>query len=236
MRFFCIIKGSWFDFKQKLGGYEIVDSKGDVLSSSSAPKASSSSMYNQSSHSQYKGQNLNYQSNINTYNNGNPSSSRNTDSTTTTMTMNNSSSCLPMPSPKLQATYITNLLDDTNDSSKQALKYLTETRGLTKQTLRKFGVGLGSYKFPSVEPGQQNRFMKADCVTFPWIMRASDIHEQESLRGGSFHYDGSSSDVDGTESSDINANGKEKKNPFVTRRIKARALNNKANQRLDPPG
>ena len=228
--------GSWFDFKQKLGGYEIVDSKGDVLSSP-VPKSSSSSMFNRSSHSQYNAQNQKYQSNINTSNNNNlSSSSRHTDSTTTTMTMNNSTSCLPMPSRKLQATYITNLLDDTNDSSKQALNYLTETRGLTKQTLRKFGVGLGSYRFPSVEPGQQNRFMKADCVTFPWIMKASEIHEQETLRGGAFHYDGSSGDVDGTASSDANANGKEKKDPFVTRRIKARALNNKANQRLDPPG
>lgn len=127
-----------------------------------------------------------------------------------------------MPSPKLQATYITNLLDDTHESSQAALTYLTNTRGLTKQTLRKFGVGLGSYRFPSVEPGQQNRFVKADCVTFPWIMKGSEVNEQESLRGGEFHCG------DGEK--------EERRDPFVTRRIKARALNNKANQRLDPPG
>ncbi len=133
-----------------------------------------------------------------------------------------------MPSPKLQATYITNLLDNSNVSSEEALTYLTKTRGFTKQTLRKFGVGLGSYNFPSTKPGNQNRFVKADCVTFPWIMKASEIHEQESLRGGAFHYEGGdSSDIEGK---------KEKEDPFVTRRIKARALSSKSNQRLDPPG
>ncbi len=132
---------------------------------------------------------------------------------------NKSAACLPMPSPKLQATYITNLLDNTDyDSpSSSALEYLTKERGLKTQTLRKFGVGLGSYKFPSIEPGQHNKFVASNCVTFPWIMKAKELHEQETLRGGSYNVD---SDGDN----------------FVTRRIKARSLDNKANQRLDPPG
>lgn len=148
--------------------------------------------------------------------------------------LHNSASNLPMPSPKLQATYITNLLDnkENNDraiSPSSALKYLTEVRGLTKQTLRKFGVGLGSYQFPSIEPGQHNRFVGADCVTFPWIMKASEVHEQETLRGGCYKLQQNNS-----------SNGKEDEegpyDPFVTRRIKARSLTNKGNQRLDPPG
>lgn len=149
---------------------------------------------------------------------------------------NKSASCLPMPSPKLQTTYITNLLDNTTDdgkgidgsSSASALKYLTEVRGLTRQTLRKFGVGLGSYRFPSVEPGQHNRFVKADCITFPWIMKSSEIHEQETLRGGSF--------VAPSQPQQQGDEGTGLRDPFVTRRVKARALDNKANQRLDPPG
>lgn len=134
----------------------------------------------------------------------------------------NSASNLPMPSPKLQAAYISNLLDSGSSSiSLSALEYLTKERGLTKQTLRRFGVGLGTYQFPSVEPGQHNRFVKADCITFPWIMKASEVDEQETLRGGSYK---------------VGQNKSSEDNPYVTRRIKARSLTNKANQRLDPPG
>lgn len=146
--------------------------------------------------------------------------------------LHNSASNLPMPSPKLQAAYITNLLDNDNTkSSQEALKYLTDTRGLTKQTLRKYGIGLGSYQFPSIDPGQHNRFVKADCVTFPWIMKASEVNEQESLRGGSFHLKTKTTSIEKEDG------GKESNNDvFVTRRIKARSLTSKANQRLDPPG
>lgn len=233
-KIFCPIFsiGSWFDFKHKLGGYDIVDSKGQVLSSSrtraSTTVSSSSPMYTKkrpNNNNKQNQSNHQYHSNeLYKTNNRNNSSSLLADTT-----MNITSTCLPMPSPKLQATYITNLLDNDNVSSENALTYLTTKRGLTKQTLRKFGVGLGSYSFPCVEPGKQNRFVKADCVTFPWIMKASEINEQESLRGGAFHHNDQGSGVDN------DVKGK-KSDHFVTRRIKARSLDNKANQRLDPPG
>jgi len=185
---------------------------------------------------------------------------------------------LPMPSPRLQAAYITNLLDaptkDSKDPSTQsqslspAMQYLTQERGLTKQTLRKYGVGLGSYNFPSNEIGQHGKYVRADCVTFPWIMRAKDVNEQEVLRGCEYNWQASAS-ASSTVSSNKNAesSGKDQENnnnanniendnneddgdtsaeeyeqeesnlgPFVTRRIKARAVHQKSWQRLDPPG
>jgi len=98
----------------------------------------------------------------------------------------------------------------------------------------------------------------ANCVTFPWIMRAREVDEQEQLKGGSFKWGvdaiQSSSDADSSKKSEkkiISLNkstgnqGIEKcsrdyvetsQGPWVTRRIKARSLANKGWQRLDPPG
>jgi twinkle protein len=115
-----------------------------------------------------------------------------------------------MPSERLAATYISSLLDEKDES--EALKYLTNVRGLIKATLRKYGVGRGTYNFP----GPSNRFVPAECVTFPWILPASQVIEHEELRGASLVLPESQQ--------------------YVTRRIKARALEHKAWQRLDPPG
>lgn len=226
----CGAKGSWFDFKQKLSGFEV---ESNAMGLAGNQEQRTGAMSSNNNH------NNNYIQNNNTHSayakkqrsgkNNHTMQQVNRD----TM-LHNTASNLPMPSPKLQATYITNLLDNrSNDtasssSSDAALKYLTEVRGLTKQTLRKFGVGLGSYQFPSIEPGQHNRFVSADCITFPWIMKASEVHEQETLRGGSFKVPSSH------EKDNVNVDSLQ--DPFVTRRIKARSLSNKGNQRLDPPG
>jgi twinkle protein len=119
------------------------------------------------------------------------------------------SKCLPVPNERLAACYSTSLLDQgPNDS----LEYLTNVRGLTTKTLRKYGVGRGNYNFP----GENGKFVPAECVTFPWILPANEVVEQEEMRGAVM-----------TLPED---------QAFVTRRIKARALENKAWQRLDPPG
>jgi hypothetical protein len=56
--------------------------------------------------------------------------------------------------------------------------------------MRKYGVGLGSYNFRSNEIGQQGKYIRADCVTFPaWIMRAKDVNEQEVLQGYKYSWD-----------------------------------------------
>jgi hypothetical protein len=196
---------------------------------------------------------------------------------------------LPMPSPRLQAVYISNLLDrpDAQESC-TAMKYLTETRGLTRQTLRKYGVGLGAYNFrrnDAVSTGMMVRstnsttnnhlqYVRADCITFPWIMRASEVHEQEVLRGSSFEGgrglswnsktnkekdknttkmenvpkdektpEDMEQDLEEKHDSSNNENDEdnddddhEEEDRFVLRRIKARSLEQKSWQRLDPPG
>jgi twinkle protein len=134
-----------------------------------------------------------------------------------------------MPKRRLQSFYISNLMDNnnpdtdeaSNSSNDQALKYLIETRGLTKATLRKYGVGKATYHFPSNE--QNGQYVAAECITFPWIMTVKDVKEQEDLRGAVF-----------SECSDIDSEMDE--SDYVTRRIKVRALQEKGWQRLDPAG
>lgn len=135
---------------------------------------------------------------------------------------------LPLPNPNLKKLYIAALLDDPHGdpASQRALDYLKNQRGLQSKTLHKYGVGLAKYKFP--DP-QTKQYISADCITFPWIMPRACWAEQEQLRGvrvvdhatGSKH---ANSDCDFSSS------------PFITRRIKARALEHKSWQRLDPPG
>ena len=215
----CGAKGSWYDFKMKLGGFEVVDALGRSTAPTSSPMGHAPSPRNIR---------------------GSGGGGGGMDAP------------LPMPSQRLQAAYITNLMDGKEMNEKVALAYLTNKRGLTKQTLRKYGVGLGVYNFPSNEPGQHGRYMKADCITFPWIMRASQIHIQESLRGSSYRWETETdtqakekvtiskeedaADGGSNQDEDSRASVLAKDGPFVTRRIKARALDNKSWQRLDPPG
>jgi twinkle protein len=241
----CGSKGSWYDFKMKLGGYDVVD----TLGKSSFPNNQKNANGNSSNGSGSTYARQNYQ---NRNQNGKSNNGHNRDSNASNNQGNNHKNSndqpLPMPSPRLQAAYITNLLDSppqTASSSSDALEYLTETRGLTKQTLRKYGVGLGSYNFPSNEPGKSHKYVRADCITFPWIMRSGEVEEQEVLRGGSYHWEktsqseSESKEHDKDSSVEEGAEGEGETSPlgpFITRRIKARAVHNKAWQRLDPPG
>jgi hypothetical protein len=126
---------------------------------------------------------------------------------------------LPMPPKKLNSVYITKLFDPTNSPTVnpkeyQALKYLTDVRGLTKSVLLKYGVGCAHYNFPSTiqqqgsssnshcnnnntnsitEENNNNNsnkskigYVSSMCVTFPWLMRASEVAELEELRGSTF--------------------------------------------------
>ena len=154
---------------------------------------------------------------------------------------------LPMPAQKLQAIYSTQLLD--GESATRAREYLTETRGLTVKTLRKYGVGQASYRFPT----DDNQWKVADCVTFPWILSVSQIERQETLRGSHFEWTDPppKKTNDATDDDTAEKTGKctskktTKKAPpsaavkdstFVTRRVKVRAIENKSWQRMDPPG
>ena len=121
---------------------------------------------------------------------------------------------LPLPNPKVAAMFSTDLLDK-EEADNDALGYLTNVRGLTKATLRKYCVGRAYYKFPS----EGGRYIQSECVTFPWTLRVSELQQQEALQNN--------------KSMEPTASASEE---FVTNRLKVRALSNKAWQRLDPPG
>lgn len=98
---------------------------------------------------------------------------------------------LPMPSPRLQALYSTQLLDivgggGTDHSNNPCLEYLIEERGLNQSTLRKYGVGRAEYSFAD----NAGTWKKSECVTFPWIMNVTAIEYQENLRGAKFTWEG----------------------------------------------
>ena len=161
---------------------------------------------------------------------------------------------LPMPSHRLQALYIDQLFhhnDNDNNDSNPVLGYLTEERGLSTAALRKYGVGRGTYQFPD----KDGTWRPAECVTFPWIMSVAHLEEQEQLRGAKFEWEppdndsGSSSssllaDAGATETAEENGTPTTaterlqqiKASTFLTRRLKVRAIEQKAWQRMDPPG
>ena len=271
----CGAKGSWFDFCKRLssggkdgggeggkgGGVDVVDARGRTSGGGAAQyqQNQQTNMRRGGNHQQQQ----QHGGNAATGGGG-----------------GGGGACLPMPSQRLAAAYITSLLDvsasssdstaaasseTTNASANAALTYLTQTRGLTTRTLRKYGVGRGYYNFPSSDPNSSARYVREECVTFPWIMRASDVNEQEELREppGRFDWveeeeeeeddeeekDASGSD-DATEAksaaeaessaatrtSEGDAPLTKARGPWTTRRIKARSLNHKGHQRLDPPG
>ena len=240
----CGASGSWYDLKMKMGGYQIQDVAGDSSTNDASMRRYGRHKHNVTSQNQFNNQSQHHQQIL--------------------------SSTTPIPNPKLAAVYITRLLND--DDSNEALDYLTSVRGLNRQTLRKYGVGSAIYKFRG-DGNQNHQFISTECITFPWIMRASDVKEQEKLRGNSFSWetgvDTSSKNDETTSSNDNDINEKEKEQkavkdssesnvtsssemkrheqdlrrkrnqelgPWITRRIKARALHNKSWQRLDPPG
>lgn len=187
---------------------------------------------------------------------------------------------LPMPQARLSGFYSSLLLDKNNDDhTNDALQYLLNQRGLNRATLRKYGVGRATYQFPG-----DKGYVKAECITFPWIMKESQVQMQESLRGAEYvppvrvaaaakpprQHDSSSSSSSASTTQTaaaaaaVEASATEKTatatttttadnsndaapvstptsidtpdDPFVTRRIKARAVQEKAWQRLDPAG
>jgi twinkle protein len=147
--------------------------------------------------------------------------------------------CLPLPKQRLSGYFSSRLLDPQHQGEEnRVLDYLLHERGLNRKTLRKYGVGRAIYKFASDHGGYHD----AECVTFPWIMRASDVQAQENLRGASFVVSNENSTnqekptAQEAESSVEDNDTEAPTGSFVTRRIKARAIDQKSWQRLDPPG
>lgn len=118
-------------------------------------------------------------------------------------------------------------------------KYLTETRGLSRNVLMRYGVGISSKQFPvSRETGIDNKtetvWEDKVCMTFPWI-RPSATASTAS------HYTqspGSTSNISPSASSSPSSSesGSKVSQSFVIERIKFRALEGKGLQRLVPKG
>jgi len=218
----CGSGGSWYDLKQRLGGFQ-VQSNGEVMhgSSESPMQATPSQRAPVASH-QFNSK----ESRFEAYMRQSAPSKKQV-------------LPLPMPSPRLQACYNTQLLDQ---QPNDCLTYLQEQRGLLPRTLRKYGVGRAKYNFLN----DQNQWESTECVTFPWLMSIASVEYQEELRGAQFEWNSGnlSSDVPSENDQDkeeSKESDKEepvdiKEETFLTRRIKIRALANKAWQRLDPPG
>ena len=295
----CGTGGSWYDLKAKFGGFNVERGLGSGTSSGRGGGGGGSLNTNRTGNGNNTGSS-GYNNNSN-YNLSGGASSKNDKK----KTADGTEPCLPMPPARLSGFYSSRLLDhpnnddsknidsnnDSNNNSNNSnsnitnkndvLRYLTEVRGLNTKTLRKYGVGKGAYQFPCDVSGG---YRETECITFPWIMRESDIKLQESLRGATFAMSAPPIPVvpeaaaaaaaaaavigDISANDDQEENKKDKKEStaaataataaaskitpgnnitgeikdevptgaFVTRRIKARALEKKAWQRLDPPG
>ena len=170
---------------------------------------------------------------------------------------------LPMPPQRLQALYSDRLLSQDPSDESTVLHYLIHKRGLEMRTLRKYGVGMAPYPFPNSSDGT---WLQHECVTFSWIMSERDAQTQEDLRGATYVPPPLTTTPTATTSAtptvapdETSSNAPPSSefpaapippNPttppppppppsgerFITRRIKARSVSNKACQRLDPAG
>ena len=96
-----------------------------------------------------------------------------------------------MPPKKLNSIYTSKLFDPSNTPTNNpkehtALEYLTQTRGLHRSVLRKYGVGCALYNFPDKNATNGISYVASMCVTFPWLMWAGEVAEQEKLRGAKY--------------------------------------------------
>ncbi len=231
----CGTGGSWYDLKAHFGGFNVERGMGGPTHNVNMRGGNTNQF--QSSGAGKSNDGWNYSNNKQKQQQGNSSNTAS----------GGSEACLPMPPTRLSGLYSSRLLDPmTNNtpnngengsktSENDPLEYLTKVRGLDTKTLRKYGVGKAAYRFPSDKQG--GGYKEAECITFPWIMRESDVKTQEEMRGATFELNNDSKDAEKTNARDSNTtSGDAPTGAFVTRRIKARALERKSWQRLDPPG
>ena len=193
----CGEKGSWYDLKQRIGGFSV-----DGPSCGIPTGAGNKNYGGGQNHSNVAGQPWNW-------NTSNSNGMNYLSSHQVSNNQNNAKSkveCLPMPPLKSNSIHTSRLFDPTNSSTNnskeyQALEYLTQTRGLERRVLRKYGVGCANYKFLSNENNSDGSslYVSSMCVTFPWVMRAKEVEAQEELRGAQFVWNSDNkSDCDGS--------------------------------------
>ncbi|KAL7465656.1 hypothetical protein ACHAXS_007329 [Conticribra weissflogii] len=182
----CGAKGSWFDFKSQIGGF-CVDGANLAMSDGHGDGVEFAQGVEQPwNWNTSNNQGMGYVSTKHLRSNGNGGAKSKVE-------------CLPMPSRKSSSIFSSRLFDPSNspvNNAKEfeALEYLTKTRGLDKRVLRKYGVGCANYKFFNNEPSSSDSnspskvYVDSMCVTFPWIMRASEVATQEEFRGATFEW------------------------------------------------
>uniref|UniRef100_K3WZ52 SF4 helicase domain-containing protein n=1 Tax=Globisporangium ultimum (strain ATCC 200006 / CBS 805.95 / DAOM BR144) TaxID=431595 RepID=K3WZ52_GLOUD len=104
-----------------------------------------------------------------------------------------------------------NLLEEPEFQS--VLRYLTETRGIKKEVLQKYGVGAIEQPFRN----DVGDLETSKCISFPWMARQQDLDAMGVI-----------CDSETPQSGD--------KNLFNVIRLKIRAVDDKAKQRLVPKG
>ena len=236
----CGEGGSWYALKQRLSGFAVDDVAQVRAGGSQAPPSNSSRpsarAMSTASAGGWTNFSISHKADPLTVSNNRPSrpsppvtrpldfSKRGYESYLKTPNFNRTSGQpvppLPMPAHRLQALYSTELLDTTKSSPVR--DYLQNERGLTVKTLRVYGVGQASYRFANAE----NKWVASPSVTFPWMMRISQIEKQETLRGSTFKRTGEPKKEGQAEIED----------EFIARRIKVRSVEEKSWQRLEPTG
>lgn len=106
-----------------------------------------------------------------------------------------------------------NLLEE--PSFAPVLAYLTETRGLKREVLQKYGVGAIEQPFRD----ESGELVSAKCISFPWMARQHDLDAMGVI---------CDEDAAAAASND--------KNLFNVIRLKIRAVDDKSKQRLVPKG
>ncbi|UKJ87859.1 DNA polymerase I [Theileria orientalis] len=104
--------------------------------------------------------------------------------------------------------------------------YLTKTRGIRPQVLRKYHVGAGTFKFKSVT----GKLEPEKCVVLPWLMSPNT---RSSSSGDIENAIRQSADHSGSESFDYNQSGTEK---LIVNRIKVRSIHDKSKMKILPRG
>ena len=184
----CGVNGSWYDFKSSLSGFTVdgtnhaVSNSVNVCVGDNGPPILGT-----------RGGGVSQPWNWNTSNNQGMSyiSKKQLQQQNYTVKQQQKIEPLPMPPKKLNSIYTTKLLNPTNSTSTsskeyQVLQYLLQKRGLTKNVLTKYGVGCASYNFPDKNAKSGISYVASMCVTFPWLMRAAEVCEQEELRGATY--------------------------------------------------
>jgi hypothetical protein len=175
----CGAKGSWYDLKSELGGFHIVDNT-SAAGGGGGGNDNNGYRNNRQYHQQQQLSTPQQQQQQQQQQQIQP---------------------LAMPHAKLNSLYSSQLFATTpnpqsnSNNNKDVLEYLLKTRGLTKSVLRKYGVGCAEYKFPSKQKAPNNKnnggttrmeYVSSMCVTFPWLMRQSEVETQEELRGARY--------------------------------------------------